>query len=67
MNRHFTFRLKDSIVRGMTREQYYKVSHWVRYLAWKIEEQTNWTKFYKHFSDLILYGNSKLCFEDLLK
>jgi len=66
MNRHFTFQLKDEIVRGMNREQYKSASHMVRWWAWKISNMINWDKFHKHISDSLLYGRSIVRYEDLL-
>lgn len=66
MNRHFTFKLKDDIIRGMNREQYYSVMHWLRYTAREVRKAINWDKFHKHITDSFVYGNSIVCFEDLL-
>lgn len=65
--KHFAYKLKDSTIRGMTREQYYKASHYVRYLAWKIDGMINWDKFHKHMTDSLAFGVSRISFEDLLK
>jgi hypothetical protein len=58
--RNFTFRLKDEVVRGMTREQYKAASHWVRWCAWKVDKMINW-------SDLVLYGRSEMLCRDLVE
>ncbi len=67
MNRHFTFRLKDDVIRGMNREQYKSASHWARYAAWIVSQRINWDKFHKHLADCLVYGRSEIAYEDLLK
>ena len=66
MDRHFSFKLKDDVVRGMNREQYKAASHQVRWWAWKVSQMINWDKFHKHISDSLIYGRSEILYEDLL-
>ncbi len=67
MNRHFTFKLKDDIVRGMTRQQYKVATHYARLSARLIEAKINWDTVSKHLADVALYGRSEICLEDMLK
>ncbi|KKM83800.1 hypothetical protein LCGC14_1305780 [marine sediment metagenome] len=64
--RHFRFRLKDKVIRGMTRNQYYAASHWARYCGWLMESRINWGVFDKHFQNTALYGCSKIRYLDML-
>ena len=66
MNRHFTFKLKDDVVRGMTRKQYKAASHWVRWLAWYLDGKMNWDAIRKHITDAMIYGRSEYFAKDLL-
>ena len=64
--RHFHLKLKDEVVRGMTRKQYYASSHYVRYVAWLTDARINWDKFYEHFQDMVMFGYSKMNYRDML-
>jgi len=66
MSKHFTFKLKDEFVRGMTRQQYKAVTHWARWLAWNIDRKMNWDAIKRHIEDLAIYGRSEYCYEDLV-
>lgn len=66
MNRHFSFKLKNEFVQGMTREQYKFASHMVRWWGWRLDQMINWDKFNKYISDSLVYGRSVICYEDLL-
>ena len=66
MNRRFTFRLKDEVVRGMTREQYKAASHYLRWLARYIHQKIDWGKFEKRLNDTIILGRHEVFCGDLL-
>ena len=66
MNRHFSFKLKDEVVRSMNREQYEAARHYVRWAARYTDFAINWDKFRERICDIIVYGRSEISFEDLL-
>ncbi len=66
MSRHFAFKLKDDVVRGMTREQYYKANHWVRYAARYVEKSINWPVIDRAYTDTLMKGFAKFAYKELL-
>lgn len=67
MNRHFSFKLKDEVIRGMNRQQYYSAKHLVRWWAWKVDKMINWDKFQKHITNVMLYGHGFIDGRDFIK
>ena len=66
MAKYFTFKLRDGAIRGMTREQYYSASHYVRYLSWKMDGMINREVFRRHITDSLLFGYSEISVGDLM-
>lgn len=58
--------LKDSVVRGMTRNEYYAASHYIRSFGRLVESKINWPLFDQKFLDLALYGQSEIKYEDMI-
>lgn len=66
MNRHFTFQLKDEVVRGMNREQYKAVMHYLRWLARYIHQSIDWDKYNQRLTDALSLGRHEVFVGDLL-
>ncbi len=64
--RHIRLKLKDEVVRGMTRKQYYAASHYARSVARMAERSIDWSKLSKHFQDSLLYGQVVIKFKDMI-
>jgi len=67
MNRRsFEFTLPIETIRKMNREQYKSAMHLLRLAARIIHNRINWDAFRNRISDVMLYGQSEIRFEDMI-
>lgn len=66
MNRCFSFKLKDEVVRGMNREQYKSAMHYLRWLAHYVHQSIDWDKYNQRMADALVFGRHEVFVGDLL-